>query len=97
MSIVRIISKLFSMQNEKIAPINDPTQYRIVTSSHEYVGSIVHQDDTIIRFRTSQDKPIKIVKTNIQYITTINAQAWSLIRQETQDRDINQPNKSFIK
>lgn len=68
MAFLRIISKLLSLQNKKILPLDDPTQYRIVTNSHDYVGRIIHQDNTIIRFRTLQDKHIKIIKSNIQYI-----------------------------
>jgi|APTNR8051073442_1049403.scaffolds.fasta_scaffold00001_456 hypothetical protein len=68
-----IDSLLFAVKPE--IPINnqvqDPTNYLIVTHRQAYCGKIVFQDDTIIKFRTEELKPIKILKMNIKQISIL--------------------------
>jgi hypothetical protein len=68
-----IDSLLFAVRPEMPANIQvqDPTNYLIVTQRKTYCGKIIFQDETMIKFRTEELKPIKILKRNIKQISIL--------------------------
>lgn len=49
----------------------DPTVYVVITHRQTYCGQIIFQDDTMMKFRTSNLKPVKILKSNIREISIL--------------------------
>lgn len=49
----------------------DPTDYIIITQRQTYCGKIISQNDIMIKFRTVELKPIKILKRNIKQISIL--------------------------
>jgi hypothetical protein len=69
-SLWQSLSQLFSPQ-PSIALPQDNTVYCIETIQAKYFGRIIYQDDVTIRLRCSKSKPVKILKENIQKISTV--------------------------
>lgn len=53
----------------------DSTVYLITTERQSYCGHIIFQDDKVIKFRTENLKPVKILKENIRQVS-IHKQAY---------------------
>jgi len=52
----------------------DSTLYIVKTLPHEYIGRIVYQDDTVIKFKKEAGtRLVKILKSNIKSITVLKA------------------------
>lgn len=68
-----IDSLLFAVKPKKPVrnQVQDSTNYLIVTQRQTYCGKIIFQDDTMIKFRTLELKPIKILKSNIKQISIL--------------------------
>jgi hypothetical protein len=68
-----IDSLLFAMKPGETltSQLLDPTEYLIVTQRQTYCGKIIFQDDIIIKFRTEDLKPVKILKWNIKQISIL--------------------------
>jgi hypothetical protein len=64
MSIINSVSSFFSRKSIAETPLLDPTEYRIITDTHEYFGLITHQDDFSIDFQVD-NKLVKILKSTI--------------------------------
>lgn len=67
MNIMKTITSVFGMNTAEMLAC-DPTQYKIVTNTNEYVGRIIYQDDFAIKFINDKAKPVKILKSNISRI-----------------------------
>lgn len=67
---------LFAVQPIRIdsSKLMDSTVYLIETHRQTYCGVIIVQDDVMIKFRTEDLKPVKILKKNIKQV--------SILRQE---------------
>lgn len=67
-----IDSLLFAVKpKETTEPLIDPTDYIIVTHRQTYCGKIISQNDVIIKFKTQELKPVKILKRNIKQISIL--------------------------
>ena len=75
-NLLQIIDSLLGSASEKaIAIATDPTMYQVETTNNKvYSGYIIHQDDVMIKFRTTSLKPIKILKSNIVRVTIMSRQ-----------------------
>jgi hypothetical protein len=49
----------------------DSTVYLITTQRQSYCGHIIFQDNTVIKFRTDDLKPVKILKENIKSLSIL--------------------------
>ena len=69
-----IDSLLFSVKSREnlSKELVDPTVYVIETNLNTYCGIIIYQDDTMIKFRTSDLKPVKILKKNVKQVSIFN-------------------------
>lgn len=68
--ILRILDSLLgTFSHHALAP--DPTLYQIDTTTHSYTGYIIFQNDMVIKFRTAELKPVKILKRNIVKVTIV--------------------------
>ena len=67
--IVSIIDSLLGSFNPPASFMPDPTRYQISTRNRTYEGYIIFQDDVMIKFRTTDLKPVKILKANIMKVT----------------------------
>jgi hypothetical protein len=56
------------MDSEKLM---DPTVYLIETHRQTYCGVIIVQNDVMIKFRTEDLKPVKILKKNIKQVSIV--------------------------
>lgn len=65
-------SLLYAFTSKDISVMPDPTLYQVETTSNTYAGYIIFQDDVMIKFRTTDLKPIKILKRNIVRITAVS-------------------------
>jgi hypothetical protein len=71
-TILKLLSPIsFFKKQSLLVAISDPTIYQVETHTNIYCGRIMHQDDTVIRFQSSEGKPIKILKKNINRITIL--------------------------
>jgi hypothetical protein len=67
--IVSIIDSLLGSFNAQASSMPDPTLYQISTRNRAYEGYIIFQDDVMMKFRTTDLKPVKILKANIIKVT----------------------------
>ncbi len=65
-------SLLYAFVSQNASVLSDPTLYRIETNSNVYGGYIIFQDDMMIKFRTIDLKPVKILKQNIKRVMIAN-------------------------
>lgn len=65
-------SLLYAITSQDSSVMADPTFYRIETNSNVYGGYIIFQDDMMIKFRTIDLKPVKILKQNIVRVKIAN-------------------------
>jgi hypothetical protein len=74
MNLLQIFDSLLGVASEKANGITaDPTMYQVETTNHKvYSGYIIHQNDVMIKFRTTSLKPIKILKSNIVRVTIMS-------------------------
>jgi hypothetical protein len=70
MDIIKSISQLFSRDKVDFSS-PDPTKYRIVTSTNEYHGTIIQQDDFSIKFQSQENKTVKILKSSINQMSVV--------------------------
>ena len=71
MSISDSIGVFFGMKGKKSLS-SDSTLYKIETDPHEYIGRIIYQDDTVIKFQKEfGDRLVKILKSNIKCISIV--------------------------
>jgi hypothetical protein len=71
MSIInKVVGGFFSRKIIAETPLLDPTEYRITTDTHEYIGLIIHQDDFSIDFQID-DKLVKILKSSISKVSVV--------------------------
>jgi len=54
---------------EPDARLFDSTVYLITTERQTYCGHIILQNDKVIKFRTENLKPVKILKENIRQVS----------------------------
>ncbi|MBI1767403.1 MAG: hypothetical protein HY015_00490 [Bacteroidetes bacterium] len=72
MSISDSIGLFFGVK-EKQSLSSDSTLYKIETNPHEYIGRIIYQDDTVIKFQKEFGaRLIKILKSNIRCISIVH-------------------------
>lgn len=71
MSFIKSIAKLFSWRRLLAIPQLDTTEYRITTSTNEYLGVIIQQDDYSIKFQCQKNKAVKILKSNINKMPVV--------------------------
>ena len=69
--IVSIIDSLLGAFNAPPSIMPDPTLYQISTRNRIFEGYIIFQDEIMIKFRTTDLKPVKILKNNIQKVTIV--------------------------
>ena len=71
MSISDSIGTFFGMEKRE-SHSSDSTLYKIETNPHEYIGRIIYQDDTVIKFRKEiGDRLVKILRCNIKSISIV--------------------------
>jgi hypothetical protein len=70
MRIINTVGGFFSKKSIAETPLLDPTEYRITTDTHEYIGLIIHQDDFSIDFQID-DKLVKILKSSISKVSVV--------------------------
>ncbi len=51
--------------------IEDTTLYQIITNNRTYSGLIVRQDNVVIQLKSTEGKPVKILKENIKHISIL--------------------------
>lgn len=75
-NLLQLVDSLLGSASEKaIAIAADPTMYQVETANNKvYNGYIIHQDDIMMKFRTTSLKPIKILKSNIVRVTIMSRQ-----------------------
>jgi hypothetical protein len=56
--------------SEQMKAMDDPTLYKVVTSTDSYCGRVSYQDTTIMWMKVG-DKPVKILKANIVRINIL--------------------------
>ncbi|MBL7870973.1 MAG: hypothetical protein JNM78_05140 [Cyclobacteriaceae bacterium] len=66
-----LFEKFFACRGLVAIASFDPTEYRITTYTHEYLGMIIHQDDFMITFQNQKKKVVKILKSNINQISVL--------------------------
>jgi hypothetical protein len=73
-SLLQLVDSLLGSASEKAIAISaDPTMYQVETTNNKvYSGYIIHQDDVMMKFRTTSLKPIKILKSNIVRVTIMS-------------------------
>lgn len=75
MNLIRSIVNILKPRKTNATFIQDTTLYRIETDPHEYEGSIIYQNDAVIKIKKRADfKPVKILKLNIKRITIIRVE-----------------------
>ena len=67
--LLQILDSLLGSHTHSLTP--DPTLYQIDTTNKSYTGYIIVQDDMMIKFRTAELKPVKILKKNIVKVTVV--------------------------
>jgi F420-dependent methylenetetrahydromethanopterin dehydrogenase len=73
-SLMQVIDSLLGAFTSKEAMVMpDPTQYQMETTTNTYIGYIIFQDDVMIKFRTTDLKPVKILKRNIIKVTMLSS------------------------
>jgi hypothetical protein len=70
-TIVSIIDSLLGSFRATPSFMPDPTRYQVSTRNHTYEGYIIFQDEVMIKFRTTDLKPVKILKSNILKVTIV--------------------------
>ena len=68
---LEFIAGLFMLNKAEQTPMMDTTIYRIETSSHQYCGKILYQDNVVIRLKGFKPKPVKILNANIERIAIV--------------------------
>lgn len=78
MDIVKSISEIFFWPDSEETPLMDLTEYKIATNTHEYIGTIIYQNDFVIKFQKRNNKLVKILKSNItQMVIVSNSKDYS--------------------
>ena len=75
-NLLQLIDSLLGSASDKAISISaDPTMYQVETTNNKvYSGYIIHQNDVMMKFRTTSLKPIKILKSNIVRVTIMSRQ-----------------------
>ena len=69
--IISIIDSLLGSFSTADSFMPDSTLYQISTRNRIYEGYIIFQDEVMIKFRTTDLKPVKILKKNIAKVTIV--------------------------
>jgi hypothetical protein len=51
--------------------VQDTTLYQVITSSKQYCGHIVFQDDVQLKLKTDKVRIVKILKENIRQVSIV--------------------------
>jgi hypothetical protein len=71
MGIIKSISEIFFWPDTEETPLVDFTEYKIATNTHEYTGTIIYQNDIVIKFQERNNKQVKILKSNIRQMVVL--------------------------
>ncbi len=72
MDFVKSISEIFFWPDSEETPLMDFTEYKIATNTHEYTGTIIYQNDIVIKFQERNNKLVKILKSNIIQMVVVS-------------------------
>ncbi|MBL7870939.1 MAG: hypothetical protein JNM78_04970 [Cyclobacteriaceae bacterium] len=72
MGLVKSISEIFLWPDTEETPLIDLTEYKIATKTNEYTGTIIYQNDFVIKFQERNNKLVKILKSNINKMVVVS-------------------------
>jgi hypothetical protein len=69
MKILSLLNPFYQLPKQEL--LADTTVYKVETRTGTHCGIISYQDDMVIWMRSTKEKPVKILKENIDRISLI--------------------------